>query len=274
MSGVQYTALVLAGTRPGGDPLAAHAGVSHKALIDVGGQPMLARVLAALDAAPEVARIVVAIDRPEVLAQMPACSKPVTSMPTATGPSASVMAALEREGTPLLVTTADHALLQPEWVREFLAAPAGEADALVALARRESVLAAVPDTQRTWLRFSDDSYSGCNLFLLRKPAAMGVVRLWQQMEAERKKPLSLLARLGIGHVLRYRLGWLSLAQALSRLGDLAGKACVRPVILADGRAAIDVDKPADLALVRRMLAADNQAGDRFALSQRPSPPLT
>lgn len=272
MSAGQYTALVLAGTRPGGDPLAAHAGVTHKALIDVGGQPMLARVLAALDAVPEVARIVVAIDRPEVLARMPACNKPVASMPTATGPSATVMAAMEREGTPLLVTTADHALLRPEWVREFLAAPEGEADALVALARREAVLAAVPDTQRTWLRFSDDSYSGCNLFLLRTPAARGVVQLWQQMEAERKKPLSLLARLGIGHVLRYRLGWLSLAQALSRLGDLAGNVRIRPVILTDGRAAIDVDKPADLALARRLVAVTGQGGIS-ALLPRSSPPV-
>lgn len=251
-----YTALVLAGTRPGGDPLAAHAGVSHKALIEVGGQPMLARVLAALAAVPQVARIVVAIDRPELLAQMPACGKPVEPMPTGAGPSASVAAALEREGTPLLVTTADHALLQPQWVSEFVAAAANEADACIALARREAVLAAVPDTQRTWLRFSDGSYSGCNLFLLRTPAAAGVVRLWQQMEAERKKPLSLLARLGFGYVLRYRAGWLSLPQALARLGQLAGGARLYPVALSDGRAAIDVDKPADLDLVRKLLAQE------------------
>jgi GTP:adenosylcobinamide-phosphate guanylyltransferase len=250
----QYTALVLAGTRPGGDPLAAHAGVSHKALIEVGGQPMLARVLAALAAAPQVGRIVVAIDRPELLAQMPACGKPVSAMPTGSGPSASVGAALQALGTPLLVTTADHALLQPEWVGEFLAATSDEADAFVALARREAVLAAAPGSQRTWLRFSDGDYSGCNLFLLRTPAAAGVVRLWQQMEAERKKPLSLLARLGIGYVLRYRAGWLSLPQALRRLGQLAGGARLRHVALRDGRAAIDVDKPADLELVRQLLA--------------------
>lgn len=247
-----YTALVLAGTRPGGDPLAAHAGVSHKALIEVAGQPMLARVLAALAAVPQVARIVVAIDRPELLAQMPACGKPVESMPTGVGPSASVAAALAREGTPLLVTTADHALLQPQWVSEFLAATDGDADAFVALARRESVLAAAPGSQRTWLRFSDGDYSGCNLFLLRTPAATGVVQLWQQMEAARKKPLSLLARLGVGYVLRYRAGWLSLPRALQRLGQLAGGARIRHVALSDGRAAIDVDKPADLELVRRL----------------------
>jgi GTP:adenosylcobinamide-phosphate guanylyltransferase len=250
-----YTALVLAGTRPGGDPLASHAGVSHKALIEVGGQPMLGRVLAALALVPEVSRIVVAIDRPEILAVLPPCGKPVSFIAAATGPSASVAAALQQEGTPLLITTADHALLQADWVQEFLQAareaPASGADALLAVARREAVLAAAPDTQRTWLRFADGAWSGCNLFLLCTPAAAGVVQLWQQLEASRKQPLSLVRRLGIGYALRYRLGWLTLPQALERLGTLAGARLVA-VTLQDGRAAIDVDKPADLMLARRL----------------------
>jgi GTP:adenosylcobinamide-phosphate guanylyltransferase len=249
-----YTALVLAGTRPGGDPLAEYAGVSHKALIEVDGVPMLLRVMRALAASPAVQRIVVAIDRPDVLQGFPDVGKPVSVLPAATGPSASVAAALASEGTPLLVTTADHALLQAAWIDEFVAATAREpdADAFVALARSEAVLAAVPDTVRTWLRFADGAYSGCNVFLLRTPASLGVVRLWQQLEAERKKPLTMLRRLGLTYVLRYRFGWLRLAQALARLGRLAGSR-VAPVVLSDGRAAIDVDKPGDLDLVRRLV---------------------
>jgi GTP:adenosylcobinamide-phosphate guanylyltransferase len=250
-----YTALVLAGTRPGGDPLADYAGVSHKALIEVGGEPMLLRVLRALAGSNAVARIVVAIDRADVLSGFPDVGKPVSVMPAATGPSASVAAALAREGTPLLVTTADHALLESAWVDELLAAAAanGNADAFAGLARSEAVLAAAPDTLRTWLRFSDGAYSGCNLFLLRAPASLGVVQLWQQLEADRKKPLTLLRRLGLVHALRYRFGWLSLAQALAQLGKLA-QAKIAPVVLADGRAAIDVDQPSDLDLVRRLVA--------------------
>ncbi len=248
-----YTALVLAGTRPGGDPLADYAGVSHKALIEVGGAPMLLRVLRALAASRAVTRIVVAIDRTDVLSGFPDVGKAVTLVPAATGPSASVLAALEREGTPLLVTTADHALLQTAWVDEFVAATVAntQADAFLGLARSEAVLAAAPGTQRTWLKFSDGAYSGCNLFLLRSPAALGVVRLWQGLEADRKRPLALLGRLGFTHVLRYRLGLLGLPQALAQLGRLAGVR-LAPVVLADGRAAIDVDKPEDLDLVRKL----------------------
>src|SRR5690606_17864261 len=107
VSAGSLTALVLAGSRAGGDPLAGHAGVSHKALIDIGGLTMIERVVAALAASPSVARIVICIERPELLATLPglrapACAKPVETMPAAAGPSASVAAGLARCGTPLL----------------------------------------------------------------------------------------------------------------------------------------------------------------------------
>jgi GTP:adenosylcobinamide-phosphate guanylyltransferase len=247
------TALVLAGSRREGDPLAAQAGVSHKALIPIHGVPMLHRVVESLCGVPRIGRILVAIEDPAIVAALPPCRVPVSAVRAAAGPSASVAAVLASESTPLVVTTADHALLQAAWVDELLDADCGDADAWIALARREAVLAAAPGTLRTWLHFADGDYSGCNLFLLRTPAVKGIVSLWQQLEADRKRPLTLLRRLGLLHVLRYRLGLLTLTSAMARLGHLAG-ASLRPVVLRDGRAAIDVDKPEDLALVRQMLA--------------------
>ena len=46
MSG--FTALVLAGSRGGSDPVADYAGVAHKALIPIEGEAMILRVIAAL----------------------------------------------------------------------------------------------------------------------------------------------------------------------------------------------------------------------------------
>ncbi|MGE0029590.1 MAG: nucleotidyltransferase family protein [Steroidobacteraceae bacterium] len=256
------TALVLAGTRAGGDPLASGAGVSHKALIAIAGRAMIEHVVQALDAVPEIGRIVIAIERPEVLDALPglrepACHRPVSVVAAAEGPSASVASVLAREGVPLLVTTADHPLLRPEWIRSFLDATPADADATLALASRGSVMAAVPDTRRTWLRFVEGEYSGCNLFLLRRPAATGIVELWRQLEMDRKRPLRLMLRLGIGFALRYGLGWLRLDQALAKLGRASG-ARVAVVELADGHAAIDVDKPDDLELVRRLMGGTTQ----------------
>ncbi len=254
----QLTALVLAGTRTGGDPMAAHAGVSHKALIEVGGRTMIERVVCALAAVPEVTRIIVAIEQPELLSglaglQPAVLGKPLSTMSTASGPSATVAAALAALGVPLLVTTADHALLETAWLTEFLAACPADADVTAALAERAAVEAAAPHTRRTWLRFADGDYSGCNLFLMARPAAAGVVELWRELERHRKDPLRMMQRLGWLFALRYRLGQLTLSAAAARLGTLAGGARLAIVTLRDGRAAIDVDKPTDLELARELV---------------------
>lgn len=256
-------ALVLAGSRGPGEPLAVYAGVSHKALIEVGGRPMIERVVAALAALPEIGTIAISIERPDLLNELPslrlaAGSKPLSLLPAAGSPSASVAAALAACGTPLLVTTADHALLRPEWVSYFITHAPADADACVAMARRECVLQALPRTQRTWLRFADGAYSGCNLFLFASPTAAGAVHFWRRIEAERKRPLRMLAQLGWTFVLRYSLGRLPLAAALQRLGRLSG---TRPAVveLPFGLAAVDVDKPSDLDLVRELIAGPKTA---------------
>jgi GTP:adenosylcobinamide-phosphate guanylyltransferase len=260
---VTVAALVLAGTRQGADdPMAKAAGVSHKALLPVGGVPMIARVLEALVRTPEVSSIAVVIERLELVEALPQIAawrkeKAIRVFPAADGPSESVAEGLERLGTPLLVTTADHALLQPEWVSWFLANVPADADVAAAVARSEAVEAAAPGTKRTYLRFADAAVSGCNLFLMKTPAARGVVDLWQTVQAYRKKPFRLAWLLGPGAIVKFVTGRLTLTEAGARLGKLANaKAAV--VTLPFGRAAVDVDKPADLELVERLLAQDVQ----------------
>jgi CTP:molybdopterin cytidylyltransferase MocA len=235
--------------------MAVSAGVSHKAVIEVGGAPMLVRVVRAL-AEAGYERQIIAIERPELVDDLRSggafpSGVSVEVLPAAEGPSLSVARALETVGTPLLVTTADHALLRAEWVRYFVEhVPAG-ADVAAALARSDRVMAAAPDTKRTFLRFSDGWFSGCNLFYFASPRASRVVDLWREVEAKRKQPVKLLARLGPMIAVRYALGRLSLREATDRLGALAGASAVA-VELPFGEAAIDVDKPADLELTRRL----------------------
>ena len=244
-------ALILAGSRGVPDPVAVAAGVPHKALVDVGGQTMLARVAAALRAAGVEDISVSTSSQPVLDALVPLG---LTPLGAAAGPSGSVALALGTLGTPLLVTTADHALLRPEWVRDFVSDMPADADVGVLLARRDKVEAALPGTRRTWLRFADGHWSGCNLFYLAGPEASSAVRLWQQVEADRKKPWKIARRLGLRTLLLYALGRLGLDQALRRLGAKAG---VRATLVAarDGLAAVDVDSPADLEQVRALVAS-------------------
>lgn len=242
-------ALILAGSRPGAvDPVAAAEGVAHKALAEAGGVPLLARVHAALSAAG-AERIAVAADTPEVVALAQVLGAEVIAPES--GPSGSVARGFALLGAPMLVTTADHALLQPEWVRQFVAdSPAG-ADVAVLLARREAVEQAVPGTRRTWLSFADGQWSGCNLFLLATPRAEAAIATWREVEANRKRPWRIAARLGPRVLWDYLRGKLTLAEAVARLGERIGIAA-RVVAAADGLAAVDVDKVADLALVRQV----------------------
>src|SRR4051812_17370744 len=99
-------ALLLAGARPEPDPAAAYAGVSHKALIELAGAPLLARVATALADAGFIWITVVTSD-PDV-ARL-ATSLGASVLPAESGPSLSVLKGVETVGAPVLVTTSDHA---------------------------------------------------------------------------------------------------------------------------------------------------------------------
>lgn len=63
----QWTAIILAGRRPGEDGFAAANGVAAKALIQVGGMPMLGRVARTVLETPSIARAIVLSQDPDAL---------------------------------------------------------------------------------------------------------------------------------------------------------------------------------------------------------------
>lgn len=250
------TALVLAGSRPGApDPLALAEGVAHKALIQVAGTPMLARVVSALRAAG-IERIAVSASEPAVCALAADLGCEIAA--TGAGPSASVAHGFALLGAPMLVTTADHALLQPEWATAFIHDTPTGADVAVLLARRKAIEAALPGSRRTYLKFADGQWSGCNLFLLASSRAKAAIETWAMVEADRKRPWRIAARLGPMMLVNYALGRLTLAEALATLGRRIGLSASL-VAARDGLAAVDVDKVHDLADVRAILSARGDA---------------
>jgi GTP:adenosylcobinamide-phosphate guanylyltransferase len=255
-----FTALVLAGSRGASDPVAAAAGLPQKCLVPAGGVPMLCRVLDTLAASPSIGRIFVTLQDPSAIAGDPELRRRlgdrVSLVPGDTTPSLSVAAAIAAmpDPFPLLVTTADHPLLTPQIVDHFTtAASASGADVAAGLTSSGILLASYPDSKRTWLRFRDERYSGANLFALLTPEAMAAVRFWRRVEADRKKPWRIARAFGLGSLLAYGLGLLTLEAAMRRVSRVLG--CeARAIALPFAEAAIDVDKPADLALVETILA--------------------
>lgn len=247
------TAVVLAGSRPGGDPFAEGHGVDLKALIPVGGKPMVRRPIEALLASGRAGRIRVLAQQPERLRDAIPDDPRISIEPSGKTIAATLEAFCFDPATqwPILVTTADHALLTPDMIADFLAHSEG-ADIALGVVSREALLRRLPQTQRTWLRFRGGAYSGANLFLLGSPKIRSVLALWGASEQNRKKAWRTLLTLGIsgflGAVLRQR----TLQQTLDRIGrklDLS----IRAVELSDPLAAVDVDKPADHELVTAIL---------------------
>lgn len=256
---ISFNALILAGNRREGDPIATMAGVSHKALAPINGVPMLLRLYRTLRACPGIASIHVCIDDGALLDAVSDLAAArdagmLRLIAPAESPAASLARALEEIGLerPLLITTADHPLLDAAMVAHLLDQAPEDADLAVGLADGAIVTARYPGAIRTFYRFQEQRVSGCNLFLARGAGARKVALYWRRMERFRKKPLRLAWEVGPFALLRLVLGRLSLADAFAHLSRRIG-ARIQPVLLPFPEAPIDVDKPADFTLVGEIL---------------------
>jgi GTP:adenosylcobinamide-phosphate guanylyltransferase len=255
-------AIVLAGRRSTDDPLATAAGAPHRALLDIEGEPMLVRVVKRLLAWPTIERILINIDRPALLLDLAALvalrdAGSVEFMQSTESPSRSVLESLDwadLASGPVLVTTADHALLDDDMLDAFLGASEQiECDLTVGLVSRVTIEARFPEAKRTYLRFRDGAFSGANLFLFRTPNAERAAAFWRRVENERKHPWRMARAFGLGTLLLFLTRRLDLDAAFVRASSVIG-AKIRAIRLHFAEAAVDVDKIEDLELVQRILA--------------------
>ncbi|MGB9499254.1 MAG: nucleotidyltransferase family protein [Dissulfuribacterales bacterium] len=259
-----FTAVVLAGDRGPGDPMAMEAGVPSKSLVPVNGIPMLLRVLNTLDNANKVDSIVVCgslqtlAGRDSELNDLVKSNKIgwIENLSTPSSSICHVLDSLENKNR-VLVTTSDHALLNPEIVNYFCCeAEKTDCDVVAGLTLYEGVMHAYPETRRTAIKLSDGAVCSCNLFAFLTSRARGAVEFWQKIEGNRKKPWHMMTAIGWTVVLRYLLGKLSLANGLNRISKRMNlKAEV--IMLPFPEAAIDVDKISDLRLVEDILSVRN-----------------
>ena len=252
-----FAGIVLAAQRAGQvDPLAAEAGVTHKCLVPIGGAPLIVHVLAALQATPGLERLRVVIE-PETAAlvkQMaPAGPVPIEYVTAADNLADSVHAATKDLDQPTVVTTADNVLLTAAAVGRLLLAIGDGADVTLAMARKESVLAAHPDGQRRFYRFRDGEYSNCNLYGFAGARAFAAAESFRSGGQFAKKPLRLLAAVGPINLFLLLTHRLALAEAMRRLARRLGLR-VAPVVLDDGAHAIDVDNRRTYDVAAQLLA--------------------
>lgn len=250
MAGV-WTALVLAAGRPD-HSVAIQEGVSNKHLADIYGRSILQRCLDALAAAPSVGRVVVAIEDASGLEGLD--PKPEVAR-AAENLIDTVDSALGQLGPPLLVVVADHALMSADMIEGFLAATAadaaGVAFALTTAPIPDSVLGAYkPDM----LTLADGDYCLGGLVAFASAEARPAIELWRKHSALRHVPKALIRALDPWALGLFAVGRLTMKRAMERLSRRVGVK-TRAVVAPMPEAALRVDRPEDLALVRRLVAA-------------------
>lgn len=272
----ELTTVVLAGERPGGNALAQAFASASSLTLDLNGRAVIDWTLTAV-ANSSVDHIVLvgpgdaALEHPAVQPWLK--HERVSRIQPAAGPAASaVLGANVRGVYPLLLTAADHALLQASDIDDFCAyaqarAEATGADLVVGLVEYAQVQARFPHSRRTLLKFADGACCGSNLFWLATANSARVLELWSEFEALRKQPWKIAWGIGLGACVRYLLGRLSVADAFAALSTRAG-AHVTFCKLSSAELAVDVDSVADLELAQEVLR--ERAASALAESAEPT----
>ena len=214
-----WTAVVLAGSRPGRDLFAEQFGTDLKALIPVAGEPMVRRPVRALLETSEIAKIIVMAQETERIADAMA-SDPRVCVRRSEGTIAETILGLIGDASvewPLVVTTADHALLDRAMVEEFCNGSQG-ADVAIGVVERANLMRRLPGAKRTWLPFRGGAYTGANLFALRSRQVAPAVELWRSVEQDRKKAWRVMSILGPLMLASVALRLVSLDEVLGQLG--------------------------------------------------------
>ncbi len=266
----QFQAIVLAGERTGGNALARSLGLPAGVLAPLAGRSCIQRVMTTLRESCSVAGGILSGPSASVLREAPEFSALLEPgdyrwLAPANGPAASAFAAAEHLNShPLLLTGADHGLLDTATVDDFCkdalaVGPAGHRpDIVVGLVPHDLVREAFPDSKRTVLRFSDGAFCGSNLFAVTSETGHSGLRFWSEVESFRKRPWKIAGRLGLKTLLRYVTGGLAVDQAFRALSLKAG--CrVSWVAVHEPRAAVDVDTVADWELACRLLEREKAA---------------
>ena len=215
---------------------------------------MVRRPVRALLASQNVDRVIVLSQAPDRIAAI-IPDDPRVEFRQSTDTIAKTMLAIcldPHTRWPLLVTTADHALLDTATIDEFCSG-ATDADLAVGVVERRVLEQRFPQAERTWLKFRGGAYTGANLFALASPKVSGAIELWRSVEQDRKKGWRLIAIVGPLTLAGTLLSLVSIDAALRRLGRKLGLV-VKAVRLTNPVAGIDVDKPADHSLVEEILA--------------------
>ena len=252
----QFDAFITAGYDPDQlDRVSAAAGVAHKSLVPLVGMPMAWHVVRALTESDRIGEIVVVGIGPDEID----FGVPVHHVPNQPSLWASQNAGLRKlrelnaDDRYVIALSADIALLTGKIVNRFIeACEPFEHDVYWGIVRKDVMLAAFPESRRTYLPLREGSFCSSDLYLGRLSAGFHIQERIRYFIENRKNVLALVWKLGLPTMVKFLLRRLAIADIVDVAFRIAG---VRggPVVLPLAEAGMDVDKPEQLVQVQEYL---------------------
>ncbi len=249
-------AIVIAGGIPTPDePLYTYSQGQSKALIDIAGKPMVQWILDALSAAQKVETVtIIGLSTDSGLT----CDKPLQFLDNQGSMLANIVASIHKvleinpQAEYMMVVSSDIPGINAEMI-DWLVDTTMETqdDIYYGIVKREVMEARYPGSNRTFTKLADMHVCGADIHVAHKTMVTDPEHLaqWDELIGKRKNPLKQAASIGIFTLLLLLMGRLSLNEAIRRITsrlNITGRA----IIWNHAEAAMDVDKPHQLELLR------------------------
>jgi len=249
-------AVILAGS-PNTGKLQECSPVSNEALIDIAGRYMVEYVVDVLKKLPAINRIVI-VGPVEELTSLYGGDPGIRLVGSGATPVKSLQQGVDqtdwREGDSTgLVVTSDVPLISSESIQDFISCCGDQsADFYYPIVSQEANERRFPGVKRTYVKLKDGIFTGGNIFLVNAEVVERVAAKAEEFVRLRKSPVAMCRLVGIGFIIKYVSGRLTISDAERRVSRLLG---IRGVCIISKYAEIgvDVDKPGDLELVRKVL---------------------
>ncbi len=251
--------LIIAGgqVRPE-DPLYPYSNGRPKALIDMGGQTMLERVVGALQASRHVEDILVVGLDPAAAGQH--FARPVESLPDQGSMVGNMLAGCDwflrhRPDAPaMLGCSADIPAITPAMVDAFIeACRPWEHAVYYNFVTRETLESRFPNSNRTYSKLNGMEVAGGDMVIVQPSVAERNRALIDMVTQARKHPWRIARIVGLPFLLKFLFHRVTFADIEATAGRILG-APVKIVLGSPAEMAMDADKPYQVDMLRAVLA--------------------
>ncbi len=226
-----------------------------EALIDINGKPMIAFILESLQQSEYIGRVVVVGSKDLLqkgLETFKYTCEIIEQKDSAFSNLRLGIDVLSSNGK-VLVVTCDIPLLTTIAVNDFIdRCMSEEADVYYPIVSKQVNEASYPGVRRTYVKLKEGIFTGGNLFLVNPEVLSFCTDFAQKAIALRKNPVKMSRILGLGILMRYLSGNLTIASLERRVYGLL-RIKGKGIISSYPEVGIDVDKISDLELVRKFL---------------------